>query len=309
MVVPHGIMLHHFWDDRHPKGQGAISGDAFARMIEWLDPARILPAREWLERAQAGALQDDQLCLTFDDALRCQYDVAVPVLRKYGLTAFWFVYSSVFEGGVEPLEVFRYFRTAAFPDIESFYAAFDRAARNSPYAGIITDSDRKTDYARHLEDFAFYSMTDRRFRYLRDHVLGNAAYEAIMWQMVRETGWEERISPELLWMDNGLLSTLAGEGHVIGLHSYSHPTVLANLSEANQRSEYARNARHLTECLGAPPVAMSHPCNSYNATTLDILSGMGIRLGFRSNMAKLDGGALEAPRRDHASVMAEMDAQ
>lgn len=309
MTVPHGIMLHHFWNDRHPKGQGAISGDAFARMIDWLDPARILPAREWLERAQAGSLEDDHLCLTFDDALRCQYDVAVPVMRKYGLTAFWFVYSSVFEGGVESLEVFRYFRTAAFSDIESFYAAFDRAAATSPYAGIVADSDRKTDYAQHLMEFDFYTLADRRFRYLRDHVLGTAAYESVMWQMIRETGWADRIPPELLWMDNGLLATLAGEGHVVGLHSYSHPTVLANLSAAEQTSEYAKNARHLTECLGVPPVAMSHPCNSYNATTLDILSKMGIRLGFRSNMAKLDGGALEAPRRDHASVMAEMSAQ
>jgi peptidoglycan/xylan/chitin deacetylase (PgdA/CDA1 family) len=306
--VPHGIMLHHFCDDRHPKGQGAISGDEFARLIEWLGPARLLPAREWLRRAEAGALEDEHLCLTFDDALRCQYDVALPVLRRYALTAFWFVYSSVFEGGIEPLEVFRYFRTAAFSDIDAFYAAFDRAAATSPYAGIIQAADGATDYARHLKDFDFYSQADRRFRYLRDHVLGNAAYEAIMWQMIRETGWEDRISPKLLWIDDVALASLAADGHVIGLHSYSHPTVLASLSAADQELEYARNARHLTKCLGAPPAAMSHPCNSYNATTLDILARMGIRLGFRSNMAKLDGGALEMPRRDHSSIMAEMGA-
>lgn len=309
MTVPHGIMLHHFWDERHPKGQGAISGDAFARMLDWLDPARILPAQEWLERAQAGTLEDDHLCLTFDDALRCQYDVAVPVMRKYGLSAFWFVYSSVFEGGVEPLEVFRYFRTVAFPDINDFYSAFDRAAATSSYAGIIAQSDRATDYAQHLKDFDFYTLADRRFRYLRDQVLGKAGYEAIMWQMIREAGWEDRIPPARLWIDDASLVTLAADGHVIGLHSYTHPTTLADLSAAEQKLEYAKNAQHLTECLGAPPIVMSHPCNSYDATTLDILLKMGIRLGFRANMAMLDGGALEVPRRDHASVMSEMEAR
>jgi peptidoglycan/xylan/chitin deacetylase (PgdA/CDA1 family) len=302
-------MLHHFWNEHHPKGQGAISAEDFARMIAWLDPARILPAREWLARSAAGDLADGHLCLTFDDALRCQYDIALPVLRDYGLTAFWFVYSSVFEGSIEPLEVFRYFRTAAFSDIESFYAAFDRAASASSYADMVAEADTRIDYAQHLKDFDFYSLADRRFRYLRDYRLGNTAYEAIMWQMIREAGWEDRIPPEMLWIDNAALVNLAAEGHIVGLHSYSHPTVLAALSRADQQSEYEKNAQHLTKCLGAPPVAMSHPCNSYNAVTLDILSRMGIRLGFRSNMAKQDGGALEVPRRDHASVMAEMEIQ
>ena len=58
--------------------------------------------------------------------------------------------------------------------------------------------------------------------------------------------------------------------------------------------------------LGARPIAMSHPCNSYNATTIGVLRELGVQLGFRANMAAGFGGHLEQPREDHANVMAAM---
>src|SRR5581483_28390 len=114
-------------------GQGAISADQFADLLTALGPDRILPADAWIERTTTGRLRDGDLCLTFDDALRCQYDIALPVLKQFGLTAFWFIYSSVFEGRIEPLEVFRYFRTVAFPEIGDFYRAFDAACAASEH--------------------------------------------------------------------------------------------------------------------------------------------------------------------------------
>lgn len=85
-----------------------------AAMIEFLGPRNILAPHEFAERDAAGKLAASDLCLTFDDALLCQYEVTLPVLDSVGLKAFWFIYSSVFCGGLEPREVYRYFRTAAF---------------------------------------------------------------------------------------------------------------------------------------------------------------------------------------------------
>jgi peptidoglycan/xylan/chitin deacetylase (PgdA/CDA1 family) len=63
----------------------------FANIIEQIGPKRILPARQWMQCALTATLRPTDVCLTFDGGLRCQYDVALPVLRFYGLTAFWFV--------------------------------------------------------------------------------------------------------------------------------------------------------------------------------------------------------------------------
>jgi peptidoglycan/xylan/chitin deacetylase (PgdA/CDA1 family) len=306
MQPAHGIMFHHFRDHRHPDGQGALDAGQFDAMLNYLGIERFLTAQDWVDRVRADALKPGDLCLSFDDALRCQYDVALPVMRHYGLTAFWFVYSSVFQGGREPLEVFRYFRSVAFDGIDAFYDAFDAAAAESPYAAAIQAADAATDYTRHLAEHSMYSTRDRRFRYLRDRVLGAESYNALMWLLIDRLGWRERIPYDLLWQDDACLRQLDASGHVIGLHSYSHPTDLKALPVADQRREYARNFDHLTSCLGKPVKVMSHPCNSYSDQTLAILRDLGIDIGFRSNMSKLDGSHLELPRKDHALVSADM---
>jgi hypothetical protein len=53
-------------------------------------------------------------------------------------------------------------------------------------------------------------------------------------------------------------------------------------------------------------VAMSHPCNSYNQATLEILRELGITLGFRANMASGFSSELELPREDHANLVRAM---
>jgi peptidoglycan/xylan/chitin deacetylase (PgdA/CDA1 family) len=303
---PHGLMLHHFHDDRHPRGQGAIDAACFQALLERVGLERFLPAKEFERRALSGALRDGDLCITFDDALRCQYDVALPVLRRLGLTAFWFVYSGVFEGQREPLEVFRYFRTVAYPDVEKFYAAFEATVEESEHAALVRRESSGVDFARYLSEVSVYTDSDRWFRYLRDRILGPERYNDIMWHMIRRAGYADRIPDDLLWMDDGCLRELQHEGHVIGLHSYSHPTLMEALPVERQREEYARNAAHLTAVTGQQPTVVSHPCNSYRPETLDLLADMGVTLGFRANMAKRDYSRLELPRIDHAVVVREL---
>lgn len=305
-MAAHGIMFHHFYDAVHPRGQGAISAGEFADMLEFLGRGRFLPAREWLRRAIEGSLGDDDLCLTFDDALRCQYDIALPVLERHGLTAFWFVYSSVFEGAAERLEVYRYFRTTRFATVDDFYASFDRAAQASPHAAEVRAALDDFVAARYLPGFPFYTDGDRRFRYLRDIVLGPERYAAIMDAMIAAAGLDVEPLAKLLWMDDECLRDLDARGHVVGLHSYTHPTRMAGLPPHRQREEYVRNHQHVLRVLGKPPRTVAHPTNSYSAATLGILRGLGIEMGFRANMAPAGRSALELPREDHANLLKTM---
>jgi peptidoglycan/xylan/chitin deacetylase (PgdA/CDA1 family) len=114
----------------------------------------------------------------------------------------------------------------------------------------------------------------------------------------------------LLWMDNRCLQELDLSGHIIGLHSYSHPTALAKLPPDIQRAEYQKNFDHLSRVLEKRPVTMSHPSNSYGPNTLAILNDMGVTLGFRADMTRGTGfSALEYPREDHANIIRAMAAQ
>lgn len=292
-----GIMFHHFSDHVHPRGQGAISRDELAAMIRYLGPENILSPEAFATRALTNSLGPRDVCLTFDDALLCQYEVAAPVLADFNLSAFWFVYSSVLQGGEETLEIFRYFRTVAFDDIEQFYELFFKKV------GYVEGS---FDPSKYLVDDPFYTRNDKIFRYLRDDVMGPTRYTEVMRELMADAKFSIPAIKNALWMTNENLRSLKSAGHTIGLHSYKHPTRLAEMSAYDQMMEYGQNFQHLRDTLGCDPWAMSHPCNSYNPQTLDILRGLGVRVGFRAYVGGTSKSLLELPRLDHAILMQQM---
>ena len=111
---------------------------------------------------------------------------------------------------------------------------------------------------------------------------------------------------EELWLTPDHLRMLHDEGHVIGLHSHTDPLRLAALPADRQQHEYAENQRILREILGEPPVTVAHPRNSYTAETLAILRRLGVRVGFRADMAGGFDSALECPRQDALELVREL---
>lgn len=301
-----GIMFHHFYDKVHPCGQGAISANQLDRLISLVGRQAILHPQEWLEEIAKGGREREIFCLSFDDGLRCQFDVALPVLQAHGLTAFWFVYSSAIEGTLEKLEVYRYFRTVAFETIEEFYAAFDAKVAVSPLAELVSVGLKGFVPGSYKPDAVFYSQADRIFRYTRDFILGEKRYNYIMDAMITEAGFGVEMLHDKLWMTKSQIRSLHHEGHEIGLHSYTHPTVIAGMSSEDQRDEYVRNIDHLVSIVGQRASSMSHPCNSYDETTLAILTSLGITSGFRARPDWVSNHPLELPRQDHGTLMAQL---
>ena len=116
-------------------------------------------------------------------------------------------------------------------------------------------------------------------------------------------------SRKRIWMTDEHIRNLSSQKHIVGLHSYSHPMLINELSYEIQKEEYKKNYDHLEQlCLeGNKITTMAHPCGRYNHDTLEILRNMGIQIGFRSNMAvKNIESLLEIPREDHANVASEV---
>lgn len=309
--IPHGVMFHYFHGGNHPSGQGALSQQCFEAIIQLIGVRRILSPAEWLEKLDEDVLENRDICLTFDDGLLSQFDLALPILEKYRLKAFWFIYSCVFEGGLGKLEIYRTFRLKCFSHVDDFYQTFFRKICDLGYAERASGSLDHGEIQRRLRIFPFYSFNDVKFRLIRDNALTRTEYEQLMDALIIEHGVSlEELSKEL-WMSNDHLKYLCDTGHVIGLHSYSHPTVLAALPGEAQQVEYEKNRRHILSVCGKAPVAVAHPCGSYNRDTLAILRLLGVRCGFRSN---LNSGmykynyehqtCLEIGREDSANVAA-----
>jgi len=306
-LPPHGLMFHHFYDDFHPAGQGAIDKSAFDNLIEFVGAPRILSAPEWFARHDARRLQPGDTCITFDDGLCCQYDVAAPVLKHYGIKAIFFVNTGALNGDAHRLEFYRYFRTVAFASVDDFYSTFMGALQNSPYAPRARAALEAFVPANYMSTCPFYTDADRVFRYLRDDVLGAVEYYSLMDGMIAARGYVcDETMRKRLWLSREQMIALHGEGHLIGLHSHTHPIVLKNLCVKDQESEYRTNQEILAALLGETPFCMSHPSNSYSETTLEILGRLGVRLGFRADMQNGYMSNLEYRREDHANLMKEM---
>lgn len=299
----HAVMFHHFHDDKHPVGQGSISAADLELMLDWLgDRYSLLSADEYQYKAVNQRLLDSDICLSFDDGLLCQYEIAYPVLRKRNLTGFFFIYSSPIKGEVNYLEIFRYFRTTCYEDIDDFYADFF-SSLESFFPGISKDSQRIYDVDTYLRESPFYTETDKWFRFLRDEILEEEDYQKVMLALISEKHFDIRRSMQNLWMNEEQIKNLYCNGNVIGLHSYSHPTNMKKLQFEMQKEEYRKNFEHLSDLLGDSPQSMSHPCRSYNDDTLKILDSLGIKIGFRANMAIRNVNTLlEIPRKNHVDV-------
>lgn len=301
--VSHGLLFHHFHDVSHPVGQGSISGEDLHEIIDRIGRRHFLDAGDWMERARAGRLQPTDLCLTFDDNLRCQYDVARPVLDAAGLSAFWFVYTSPLKGTMERLELYRYFRSVQFPDFNSFFSAFLDYVAATPHGDGLDIIMASAEAASYLDEFPFYSLTDRQFRYLRDIHLGEAQYDAVMAALIAASSLPIAEIHEKLWMDGKNLRELAAAGHVVGTHSHTHPTRIEMLADGDLRSEHETSHQLLSDLIGAPPQAMSHPCNMWDGRTLDILDELGFEIGFAARLEVGQASRFLYPRHDHADVM------
>ena len=93
-------------------------------MINFIGRNNILDANIFYEKFKNNKLKENEVCLTFDDAIKCQIDVALPILEELKIKSFFFVYTSMFEEKPDNLEIFRYFRMNYFKNVDEFYKSF-----------------------------------------------------------------------------------------------------------------------------------------------------------------------------------------
>ena len=308
----HGIMFHHFHDNGiHTKGQGSIDKDDFHKMINFIGRNNILDADVFFEKYKNNKLKNNEVCLTFDDGIKCQIDVALPVLEELKIKSFFFVYTSVFSGKPDNLEIFRYFRMNYFKNINEFYESFYKSL-DLDLKDFFKKNEHEIKYRK--SKCPFYSIDDIKFRLVRNIFLTKNQYEKIMFSMIDDKKFYYKDFYKKLFFKKSDLQTLDNLGHLIGLHSHNHPTMLEKLNYEEQKNEYEKCISSISNILEKPKNKikhMSHPCGSYNDDTLKILKELGIELGFKNlmiiekekKMKKLNNSSLEIARADHSNIL------
>ena len=312
----HGIMFHHFHDEGiHKKGQGSIDKDDFFKIINFIGRNNILDADVFLEKFKKNKLKVNEVCLTFDDTIKSQIDIALPVLEELKIKSFFFSYTSIFEGNPDNLEYFRYFRMNYFNSVNEFYDNFYQFLNKDLKSFF--ENNRYIIKKKKIK-FPHYSIEDIKFRLVRDVLLTKIQYEETMFLMFKEKKFNYKDFSKKLFFQKNDLQKLDKLGHLIGLHTHSHPTLLEKLNYDEQKNEYEINLSSIASILNKQKneiKCMSHPCGSYNNDTLEILKELGIELGFKQimtiesekGMKKVNNSFLEIARQDHADIYKRMN--
>ena len=137
------------------------------------------------------------------------------------------------------MELYKYFRSTQFKTIDKFYKNF--FLEINKLKKIDLDSVlSKFEKINYLSEFKFYSRNDRLFRYLRDIILNEENYDSIMKLMMKNKKFNKKNVSKKLYFSKQDLKKINKQNHIIGLHSYTHPTNMDKLSYKKQLLEYKK---------------------------------------------------------------------
>ena len=262
MTAPTAIMLHHLHEPNatYPPSSGSLGPRQFTELLE--------------------AYPDHTL--VFDDGLKCQLDIAVPILEALGRKAIFCVTTGHFEGRAATIEPHRDFRERV--GLANFYARFANITR-----GVQVPEGSPDDFP------DFYSAADIKFQRTRD-AMPPAAYDSIMEGM----GLDVQKEAERLYLSQGDLLELTRRGFYVGLHSHTHPLKLSEMTASEQRDEWQSNKDWVESSAQQVVAHASYPSDQYSALSEQILTTLGVFAAYRAGEdVRYTDTPMEITRIDH----------
>ncbi|NDC90871.1 MAG: polysaccharide deacetylase family protein [Acidimicrobiia bacterium] len=276
---PYGVMFHRFTDSRLPDSQGSLNAHQLKSVLDQLMDYELLSPQEWLQHLDNRSLSSRHRCLTFDDGLKCQFEIALPILESRGLRAFWFIHTSHYEGVTPPNEILSHLLLKS-TSTEEAMRAFCGIARAT--TDFVEPEDLSTQIRGLTTRFPFYTELDCEFRLLRD-ALSTPSLLSCAEELAVRQGTSVTEIAQTVWIGPDEVKRLSDRGQYVGLHSHTHPRFISRFSNDKQRAEYSTNLARIERITGVRPKAMAHPFGDYNSESLRELASLDVKCGFRSD--------------------------
>ena len=235
------IMFHHFHSKKYTKSNGSISRKDFIKILTKININKITSSENFL-------INKKNICLTFDDSLKCQYDIAFPILKKLNIKAFWFIYSSSLTPNKSNIELFRKFRNTKYKKFDNFYMDFLKLLKNKKDVDLFLTNNKK-NIKKIKKEYSFYSINEIKFRLIRDKFLKKNQYNKIIQKMYKNKNFDFKKEIKNIFLNKKEIKDLSNDGQIIGLHSHNHPTKISLLKKKEQYIEYITNKKILEKII------------------------------------------------------------
>lgn len=194
----------------------------------------VLPLDQAIDQLAQGRLPPRSVAITFDDGYRDNHDVALPILRRLGLTATFFVATGFLDGG-------RMFNDTVLECVRRLPPmALDLGHLGVPRCEISDAASRVVATRRVVATVKYQSAAQR------------AALCRELEAMVGES------LPDTLMMTSDHVRHLVQQGMSVGGHTVTHP-ILRLVDDAVARDEIVRNRDDLRSITGVVPACFAYP--------------------------------------------------
>lgn len=300
------IVNYHYVEDPRDNARGIhpCATVEFERQIAFFGARyRFVSVPQIFEAAQKGS--QEKLCaITFDDGLRDQWEYALPLMKKHGVAATFFIITATLEGimpsahkihlissrisMLELVEKFNLFVSHAFPEVVASYDI---------------PSDRYLNRKRRHDDIAAAN-----FKEMLNNIAPREVSAAFLSALFEELSMSEKEECAKLFMDASEIRALQDQGFFVETHTHHHYSLEREATEVLHKDFHAA-ATALKNILGKSPMVMAYP---YGRSPTDhaILGACGITLGVTAENRALHAGdhPLLIPRFDTNDVKSFLDA-
>jgi peptidoglycan/xylan/chitin deacetylase (PgdA/CDA1 family) len=247
-----------------PRGIFPVSVDELRAQLELLGRSVEFVSRDQLVAAvrDGGPLPERSCLVTFDDGLRCQFELALPVLESLGHPALFFVPG-------RPLAERRALHVHKVHHVLERLPGEELLHRLQPRLndlGVSLDPAAEEEAVRH---YAYDRPDEARIKYLLNVVVPSPAREELLAGVFTSICADEGAFCDELYLSAEQVAVLERHHGAVGAHSYAHEP-LALLDRRELRRDLARCAATLAATTGRRPEAISYPHGSLQAVDQDV---------------------------------------
>ena len=249
------LIFHRVLPEPDPLFPDEMHASRFDELCAWLASwFNVLPLDQAVAHLNMGTLPARSACITFDDGYADNHDVAMPILRRHGLTATFFIATGFLDGG-------RMWNDTVIETIRaSSTPALDLSSLGLGQHPLGTIDDRRGAVATLVNHIKYQPVEDRVV--LTDNIAQLAGVTL----------------PDTLMMSSQQVKALRQAGMQIGAHTVSHP-ILARLTDEQARQEILGSKRFLEQLLGERVGLFAYPNGKpgedYTARSVDVVQSLG----------------------------------
>lgn len=259
-VLPEPDVL--FPDEMHARRFDGLCG----WLAEWFN---VLPLDQAALHMKTGTLPARSACLTFDDGYADNYRVALPILRRHGLSATFFIATGFLDGG-------RMWNDSIIESIRACQRpVLDLSGLGLGRHTLADGQDRKAAIAALIDQIKYRPAPQR---------VAMTEQIALLAQVTL---------PHDLMMTSHEVRAMHQAGMQIGAHTVSHP-ILTRLTDEQARDEIQASKRHLEELLDERVSLFAYPNGKpgedYTRRDVDLVHGLDFDAAVSTRWGASGGG-------------------